>query len=68
MALYYFTDSGKFKNNLRKNVFDTYHVGDYQGKQIHTDRLCDRTNHVVAWKKFPKKYWMSDKEVKELIE
>lgn len=62
MDLYWYCEYQKFKDNRRRDVFNTYDVyafndatNDYD-KNIHTDSLCDRTTRVIAWRKIPKPY------------
>ena len=58
MDLYYYTDSKKFIDNRRQNVFDLYDVMAfdpdpnvvYDKVKIWKDSLCDRTDGVIAWK------------------
>ena len=47
---------GRWKDNIRQDVFNTYEIYDRYGKQLHTSDECDRTYSVVAWKKMPKPY------------
>ena len=60
MDLYYYTEIGKWKDNRRQSVFDTYEVFGYEESnekhQLSTIDLCDRTDQVIAWKKLPKVY------------
>ena len=62
MPLYWSTHHQSFYNNLRINVFDTYTVYGYntetgnRDKRIYSDKFCDRTQDVIAWKNVPKPY------------
>lgn len=50
---------GAWINNTRKDVFDTYDVFLRDKNSYHvieTDRLCDRTSTVIAWRKLPIKF------------
>ena len=47
---------GRWRDNIRQDVFSTYYVYDYSGKRLFTAKECDRTYSVVAWKGLPKPY------------
>lgn len=53
MDLWYNSETDKFIDNRRKNVYDLYDVMGYQHgnekAKIYYDNLCDRTADVVAW-------------------
>ena len=56
MTLYWYPEIGKWIDNTRQDVFDTYYVNNYCGQRLHTTSLCDRTDDVVAWRKIPRPY------------
>lgn len=62
MDLYWYGEYEKWKDNRRQDVFNTYDVyaidptTNQFTKNIHSERLCDRTDSVVAWRKIPKPY------------
>ena len=62
MDLYWYGQVGRFKDNRRQTVFNDYSVYGYNDetgkcdKLLGSERLCDRTENVVAWKKNPKPY------------
>lgn len=62
MNLFWNPISGRWKDNIRQNVFDSYKVYGYneetkkEDKLLTTSGLCDRTVDVVAWKNIPKTY------------
>lgn len=56
MDLYWHNELQRFKDNRRQNVYDTYNVLNYKNEKMYTERLCDRTENVVAWKKLPRTY------------
>lgn len=56
MDLYWYSGSKRFKDNRRQTVYDYYNVTDCDGNRIHTEKLCDRTENVIAWRKEPKTY------------
>ena len=56
----------KWENTGRSSVFEGYKVYKHgratiEDNRVYSDRLCDRTREVVAWKKLPKpcKMWKS---------
>ena len=59
---------GRFRDNDRQDVFDTYDVYEYNystheyDRSISTDQYCDLTKFVIAWKKLPKPYRRDLKE------
>lgn len=62
MNLYWYGEKERFKDDLRRDVFGSYDIYDYDkethfyDKQIFFDQFCDRTEDVVAWKMMPKAY------------
>ena len=56
MDLYWYGETGRFIDNRRQNVFDTYKVYGCDGKQLTTIPLCDRTTRVKAWCNMPDVY------------
>lgn len=56
MDLYWYNETQSFRDNRRQNVYDSYDVYNYQHEKMCSDRLCDRTSNVVAWRKRPKTY------------
>lgn len=67
MDLYWYSDKGSFCDNRRQNVFDIYQVfsDETLSKKIDTDRLVDRTNNVVAWRRLHRPYKEPHKLYKE---
>lgn len=55
MSLYWYSESQKFIDNIRKNVCETYEVMGFGGNRLY-DIGQDRTNSVVAWRNIPKPY------------
>lgn len=56
MDLFWNPDNQTFKDNRRQNVFDTYSVYGCGDRKLATERIVDRTNEVVAWRKLPKPF------------
>ena len=56
MDLYWYNEKQQFRDNRRQNVYDTYNVLNYKNEKMYTEKLCDRTENVVAWRKIPKAY------------
>ncbi len=63
MDLYYYKGTERFIDNRARNIFDSYEVYAYREGAYQKVRLnywdspnCDRTKHVVAWRKLPKPY------------
>lgn len=56
MALYWYPEIGKWIDNVRQYVFDSYRVYNFRSERLYTIPLCDRTNDVVAWRKIPNTY------------
>lgn len=62
MQLYWYPTTGRWKDNLRQDIFDSYKVYGYndetkkEDKLLTTIGLCDRTCDVVAWKNIPNTY------------
>lgn len=54
MDLFWNPDNQTFKDNRRQNVFDTYSVYGCGDRRLSTERIVDRTDEVVAWRKLPK--------------
>lgn len=55
MSLYWYPNSQKFIDNIRKNVCEVYDIRNYNGDRIY-DIGQDRTKDVIAWRKIPKPY------------
>lgn len=55
MNLYWYSETEKFIDNIRKNVCESYTVTGYSGERLY-DVGHDRTNDVIAWKKICKPY------------
>ena len=56
MQLFWYNDTQRFISNIRLGVFEEYTVSNYKGKRLYRDRLCDRTDSVIAWRKCHKPY------------
>ena len=56
MDLFWYNQTQQFRDNRRQDVYDVYEVYNYDGKKMHADKLCNRTNNVIAWKKRPRVY------------
>ena len=63
MDLYWYNRlGGRFRDNRRQNVFDSYIVYGYNDEtrelnlRLYTEPLCDRTEGVIAWRKLPRTY------------
>ena len=56
MMLYYYTDTDKFKDNCRQDVFNVYQVYSITGERLYTTKICDRTEGVVAWAEPPEPF------------
>lgn len=59
----YHNGEGRFIDNRRQNIFDSYHVYSLDpvifkkdNDRLTTNHLCDRTAQVVAWRRLPKPY------------
>lgn len=58
MNLHWYKDrgiNGKFIDNIRANVCESYTVLGYNGDRL-TNIGQDRTDNVITWKKIPKPY------------
>lgn len=56
MDLYWYSDRQQFRDNRRQNVFDVYNVLNCENKSLRSEKLCNRTDDVIAWRKQPKAY------------
>lgn len=66
MDLYWYgkrKGEGRWIDNRRQSIFDAYHVYaldpvmfNNNNERLSTNKLCDRTSSVTAWKKLPKPY------------
>lgn len=61
MDLYFYAGENVWKDNRVRRVFEAYKVYKHgretmEHNRVYEDRLCDRTEQVVAWKKRPRVY------------
>lgn len=56
MDLYWYSETQRFKDNRRQDVFSTYSVYNKDHELMHNESLCDRTHSVIAWRNMPKPY------------
>ena len=56
MDLYWYSDRQQFRDNRRQDVFNSYDVYGDKNKKLYSEKLCNRTDDVIAWKKQPRTY------------
>lgn len=62
MDLYWYADRQQFRDNRRQDVFNCYAVYGYndethlQDERLYSERICNRTEDVIAWRKIPRPY------------
>ena len=62
MDLYWYSKCQRFKDIRRLDIFESYKVYGWndethkQDKLLTSNRLCDRTENVIAWRKMPRAY------------